>query len=201
MKLIYIMDPQCGWCFGFAPQISKFDVSVRFGGMWLSPQAPIGGPSLADFIKNNGPRMEQITGRKLGKAYYELCLNSNYEFSSLPPCAACLLVKKRHPDQLKNFVALLQDKFFIEGKRMDKEEVYKEIMDELGFSREDQHYVFSNWMSYENIEETHKEFEYSRYLTAGGYPTVLAQKDGKIYTLSQGFTTQENLEKAIQGLR
>jgi len=201
MKLIYIMDPQCGWCFGFAPQIKKFDVSMRFGGMWLAPQAPSGGPNLGDFIKKNGPRMEQVTGRSLGRAYYELCLNSDYEFSSLPPSAACLLVKKIRPEQLNKFVSLLQDKFFIQGKRMDKEAIYKDIMKELNFTNEDQHYVLSNWMTFENIEETQKEFEYTRYLVSGGYPSLLAEKGGKIYSISQGYTTTENIKSILSKIQ
>jgi len=66
-KIIYVWDPMCGWCYGFEPQMEKFqekyrdeyDFEVIIGGMVLPPN----GHSMAQmrgFLQGAIPQLEKI---------------------------------------------------------------------------------------------------------------------------------------------
>ena len=82
-KLIYIMDPQCGWCYGNSKNISEihiefsssFEFKILTGGMWLNENAPIGGEKLSQFLKTNAPKMTSRTGVVINTNFFELAKN------------------------------------------------------------------------------------------------------------------------------
>ena len=62
-KLIYVMDPLCGWCFGNSQNMlaikeefaGKFEFEIIMGGMRIPPNTQTGGPQLSQFMKEHGP--------------------------------------------------------------------------------------------------------------------------------------------------
>ena len=74
--LIYLMDPYCGWCYGFSPVIAKiareysdklaFD--VLSGGMIL-PEEPVHFAPMARYIQTAYKRVEELTGIRFGEDF------------------------------------------------------------------------------------------------------------------------------------
>ena len=159
MKLIYIMDPQCGWCYANGKNIAaikekyakSFDFELLVGGMWLGADAPVGGESFANFIEVNGGRLTEVTGAPFGQAFLEMCKDSTYTFSSLEGAAAIVWALQQDEDKGFLLAKAIQDDFYLEGKRYDIEATYKAIIQSLGLDFE----AFQkDWMSPQNIENT-----------------------------------------------
>lgn len=203
-KIVYIMDPQCGWCYGNSDNITtlqqtfedKFEFELIVGGMWLGQNAPQGGTQLHSFLKQHGPQMSTTTGAKIGQAYYALGGNSAYTFSSLEPSAAIIAIKKLAPKQVFHFAKKVQEALLIEGKRLDKLEVYLPILEALSIEKEAFEEV---WMSEENLIATRKEFAYAKGL-ASGFPTLIVQSSEKTQVLSSGYFSKEGMINTLNQL-
>lgn len=182
-KLIYILDPHCGWCYGNTNNIvslrehfaETFDFELLVGGMWLGKRAPFGGEQLHRFISTHAPRLSETTGMTVGKAYYVLTSNPNYQFSSLEASAAVTTVKAIEADKAFPFMHEVFKSLFQEGKRYDQPGTYLPILDKLGIAREA---FLSSWMSEANLITTHEEFRKAQTM-ASGFPTLCIQIGGE----------------------
>jgi len=197
MKIIYIMDPQCGWCYGNSDNITAlqeefkddFDFELLVGGMWLGENAPLGGDGLSQFIQNHAPRMAATTGVTVDSNYYELAKDSTYTFSSLEPSAAIQLIKEIAPDKVFSFAKKVQRALFTEGKRLDKKEIYLEILKTMSIDTA----VFDSlWMGEDNIFKTKAEFTNAGKIT-NGFPALILTSKDKTETLASGYFNKETM--------
>lgn len=205
MKITYVMDPQCGWCYGNSENITAlhekfkndFDFELVVGGMWLGTNAPVGGEKLSQFLQKHAPRMAAATGALVDKCYYELAKDSTYTFSSLEPSAAIQLIKELDPDNAFLFAKKVQLALFVEGKKLDDRESYIKILKSMSSNIVD----FDNlWMKAENISKTKKEFTKARSL-ASGFPTLVLSKNGRNETLASGYFTRETVFQKLNQLK
>lgn len=203
-KIIYLLDPQCGWCYGNGSNISavyeKFKSEVAFefltGGMWTGEDAPIGGASLSQFMQTNGPRLTATTGAPLSDAFYELAKDETYTFSSYEASAAFVLVKELSIENALIFIEKIHYAQFVEGKRLDDKETYHQILEELKI---DIIAFDEKWLSEDNKKSTEAEFIIAQDLTSG-YPTLVLQ-DGEKYTrISSGYFQKDEMIEQLEQL-
>ncbi|UII26299.1 DsbA family protein [Fulvivirga maritima] len=203
-KIIYIMDPHCGWCYGNSDNITavqqqygeQVDFELLVGGMWLGRNAPTGGPQLENFIKTHSPRMESTTGVYVSDKFYSLTGDASYTFSSLEPAAAIVWVKNNYPDKTFAFTKAVQKIMFAEGKRLDAAEVYHPLLQAEGIDVEK---FNQEWLSEKNIEATTAEFEKAAPL-ASGFPTLLFQNEEGVHHLFSGYLNKEKTQEVVEQL-
>ncbi|WP_281613800.1 hypothetical protein [Flammeovirga sp. SubArs3] len=190
MKLIYIMDPQCGWCYGNSDNIKKvveaypeLDFELMVGGMWVGEQAPAGGEALHGFIQKNSPVMEKKTGALVSTEFYELTKDESYTFSSFEPCLAISWVKKNAPEKTLEFASELQKAQFYFGQRFDDFKTYIAILQKLDI---DPQPFMDSWGNEENQKETIEEINQSRKMAAG-FPSLFIDTTATIEKLAAGY--------------
>ncbi|WP_109829384.1 DsbA family protein [Reichenbachiella versicolor] len=204
MKVIYIMDPQCGWCYGNSSNIKslyqeygdKLEFELLVGGMWLGPNAPKGGEGLSGFLQTHAPRMSQTTGAQVGQAYYDLAKDPSYTFSSLEPSAAIVAVRQIAPDKLFEFVGLVQKALILDGKRLDKQETYQQIVEQLSIDYSTFQKV---WMTESNVQETIQEFKRAGSM-ASGFPTLLVETAVGTHPLAAGYFDLNQMKSKLDSL-
>jgi putative protein-disulfide isomerase len=190
-KIIYVMDPLCGWCYGNSENILKvkrqfsdqFEFEIMAGGMWIPPHTRSGGSELSEFMKQHGPPMVKTTGAIISDSFYELANNPNYTFSSLEACAAQVLVKELKPYVTFEFASAVQKAFYQTGTPLNELNTYTPILKELGVDAS----VFeSKWMQHDNMNATKAEFQKAGSL-AQGFPTLLIEIKGEIAPITSGY--------------
>ena len=190
-KVIYVMDPHCGWCYGNSPNIVKLEKELKddyqfellVGGMWIGENAPKGGEGFSTFISNHSPQMERITGAYIDPLFFKLTQNPSYVFSSLEPSCAIVLIKELDYSKTIDFAKAVQKAIFAEGKQLDKIETYLPILESLKIDTE----AFkANWMSVENLTKTKGEFLRADKL-ANGFPTLLIENNNQIDVITSGY--------------
>lgn len=203
-KLMYVMDPQCGWCYGNSENIKsiheifkgKAEIEIVVGGMWLNNQAPVGGEDLSQFIQNHAPRMVETTRADVRDGYYKRVKDTSYVFSSLEPSAAIVWVKKNYPDQAVLFSSDVQKALFRDGFRLDDVKVYENILNQMNISTS----LFKKeWMSKENINHTKSEFKRASEL-ANGFPTFVFQDNNNQEVLASGYFDLEQMITYLKGV-
>lgn len=203
-KLIYVMDPLCGWCYGNSKNIleiknqftGKFDFEILMGGMWLPPNTQNGGEKLSQFMKEHAPPMEKMTGAQVSEAYYQLANNAEYEFSSLEGSAATVLVKKLKPEFAFEFASAVQKRFYSEGLPLNDVATYLPILYKLGV---DERTFKDQWLGHENLEMTKKEFQRASQM-ATGFPTLLIEYNGELGKIVSGYFELEPMKEHLTKL-
>lgn len=204
MKLIYVMDPQCGWCYGNSSSIQKVydaykgEIEFEFlvGGMWVGEQAPKGGEETYAFMKQHSPVMEQKTGALVSTEYYELSKDESYIFSSFEPALAITWVKKNVPEKTLAFISELQKAQFYFGQRFDDFKTYVSILQNLEI---DPTPFMESWGAEEDQNDTIAEINQARFL-ANGFPSLLIDKgDGEAVELAAGYFDGDEMVDKIYG--
>ena len=203
-KLIYVMDPYCGWCYGNSANINtiynlfkdKYNIDFVVGGMWLGQNAPKGGKGLAEFIEKDGARVSKKTGASIGKAYYSLTKDRSYTFSSLEPCAAIVLVKELNPEKAFLFAKNIQELLFIEGQKLHELSSYEPLLKALDIEINT---FGKNWLSKDNLDKTRAEFKRASLLV-NGFPTLVLQDSENETIIASGYFEKEAIIKELNDM-
>lgn len=120
MRLHYIFDPYCGWCYAISPLIAAARAAgvevVLHGGGMLSGQARLAvSPALRDYVLSHDERIASLTGLPFGEAYREgLLKDQSVTFDSTPPIAAILAVEALQGDPVA-YLGALQRAHYVRG--------------------------------------------------------------------------------------
>lgn len=201
MKLVYVYDPLCGWCYGFGPVVEELEknygdrVSIEIipGGMVMGNRIrPVG--EMADYILGAIPRLEKMTGVKMGEPYKALLREGTYVTSSLKPSIALQVYKSFKTDGAISYAHDVQEAFFLEAKDLNNEELYADISTNYGLNRDD----FLSRMKSPDFEiQTKKEFQRVSEMGVNGFPAMLMEKDDSLYMLNSGFVEYKKLAQFL----
>jgi putative protein-disulfide isomerase len=202
-KVIYIYDAFCGWCYGFSPVITKifeeikedFEFEILSGGMIMGEREGIVQPEMAKYILEAIPRVEEYTGVKFGEAHKQQLREGHLYQSSLKPSAALCAFKKLLAEEAIYFAASMQQKFFKEGKSLEENKTYREIVSDYELDEE----AFIKDIESDKYKYlAHVEFDYGVRMGVKGFPALIGIKDNEYYWLSEGYQPYKNVKKAIE---
>lgn len=203
-KIYYVMDTMCGWCYGFSDVITKiqekykdvYDFDILPGGMWTGDNVKRMNSSLGEYIKGHNVRVEQLTGQKFGEGFNKNVLESDsVVLDSFPGSKALVLIQKIKKEVAFSFLKKIQEAFFVEGKDMSNFEVYAEIAESFGISREE---FEKEFFSEALTQETYEYFDMVSSMGVASFPTVIAVEGNQGTIISQGYTSFDELDKIFK---
>lgn len=203
-KIIYVYDPMCGWCFGFGKVMSEFhaknkdsfDFDVVSGGMVVGDrEGPVG--DFADYILGAYKRVEEYSGMHFGQPYLDQLKSKTLWSSSVKPAIAVEAFKEFNTKDVVEFSHAVQKAYFIDGKDLRNDEVYKNLARAYDINEDD----FITKLNSSVIKDRTTEwFKTTSAWGISGYPTVIMVRNGKYYAVARGFTDMETLNKNIQSV-
>jgi len=201
-ELIYIQDALCGWCYAFSPVFSRLkkeyedrmDIEVLAGGMVVGDRVqPVS--HMASYILGAIPRVEEFSGVVFGEAYKAILKDGNGVYGSEKPSRALQVIKQLAPQHAVHFAHEIQKGFFTEGKSMEEDESYRDVLKKLDIPEQ----AFFLKMADAHLKNaTQEEFNFVKQLGISGFPTVIAKKENQYYLLAQGFRKYEDLQPVIE---
>lgn len=205
MKVIYIMDPLCGWCYGNIDNTSKlfkeFRDRVEFevlpGGMWSAGNRRIQSEQMMNYFLKHDAVITERTGIRFGEAYINFIkTRHDVVLDSEIPSRAIVTVNKIAPAFTVPFTVEVQRARYFYGKDLNLDETYTEILMKLGI---DEKLFFHHFDSDDLKRATQDTFRKAASF-ARSYPTMLVEKDGTVYMLEQGYAPLEELTNSINQL-
>jgi putative protein-disulfide isomerase len=204
MKLIYVMDPLCGWCYGNAANTQKLynkykeilDFEILPAGMWTGTNARKQSKPMAEYIKKHDLQVQHTTGTAFGEAYFKLIENEDVILDSEVPSRAIVAVKKLWPEQAVSFAVEVQKARYLYGRDLNIIQTYLKICDDLKLDIE----KFIEAFNSEYIKNTTLETFEMAGQYANSYPTLLAEKKNKEFVLEQGYASFETIVNKIEEL-
>ncbi|MCW3467146.1 DsbA family protein [Chitinophaga nivalis] len=202
MKLIYIMDPLCGWCYGNYPNTlrtaEKYQHSIPMeivpGGMWAGANVRRQSKQMAAYFRKHDEQIAALTGTAFGEAYFQFITDENILLDSEVPSRAIVTVQQHWPDKSVAFAAAVQKARYADGKDLNETMVYEDICTALDI---DTPAFLSLFPSAEMKAATQEAFRRAAGY-AMSYPTLLLEKDGKTFLIEQGYSTFEEVVGQIE---
>ncbi len=208
MKLIFVGDPMCSWCYGFGKEMSaiaqslpNLDVQVVVGGM-AAGSTQVLDDAGKQFRLTHWARVEQMSGAEFNRE--ALMARENFVYDTEPVCRAVVTARTIAPgvDVLKVFRAF-QRAFYVDGLDTTDGSVLAEVgaqaIAEQGIATTADAF-FEAFTSDEVIDATQRDFELTRRLGVRGFPSLFVEIDGKIGQLSSGYTTAAQVTQALKPL-
>lgn len=202
MKLLYVYDPLCGWCYGFGPVVEKVstdfnsmvDVEIISGGMIMGDRVgPVG--NMSEYILNAIPHVEKTTGIQFGQPYIDLLKKGTYVTSSEKPSVALCVYKSFTSSRAVEYGHAIQIAFYKEGKDLNNDSLYADLA--TGFAL-DRAQFLQRMKDSAYVKQAHAEFKRAEDLGVTGFPTLLVKQKTGYTKISEGYTPSESIEKYIR---
>ncbi|GAA0873049.1 DsbA family protein [Gangjinia marincola] len=199
MRLYYIYDALCGWCYGFSPVIQEFckthkddfKAEVISGGMITGNRiGPIG--EVAGYISEAYKVVEDRTGVKFGEGFLNgILAEGTAIFTSIPSAIAMSILKQEQPEAQIAFAAALQNSIYDTGIKPKDLDAYADLLASFGLDREEA-LIKMNQKEYREAAEA--DFKFAASLGVSGFPTLVLKHNDKYYAIAKGYISLTDLE-------
>jgi putative protein-disulfide isomerase len=194
-RLLYVMDPMCSWCWGFAPVADALVEQARAAGLPL--HLVLGGlrtgsgaalePTTRRYILEHWQAVEKTTGQAFR---FEGALPDGFVYDTEPACRAVVAARSLAPDIAWKLVREIQQAFYLQGRDVTQASVLAELAEKAGLPRIEFAEAFD---SAEQLAATASDFSWVQDLGIAGFPTLLAERNGQLALLTNGYQPLEEL--------
>ncbi len=198
-KLIYVGDPMCSWCYGFAPVIShihknysdKLEMSLMVGGLYTGGQTYQDEQRIA-FLQKTWKQISELSGQVFDFSMLE---KKGWLYDTELSCRAVVAVRRLSPESCFGFFHEVQKNFYAMGMDSQSEETFVKAVVSVGLNRDD---FLAELRKPDCIEETLQDFQLTRQMGVSGYPTVLLNDDNGWALLTAGYQELKAIETQLQ---
>lgn len=197
--LLYVGDPMCSWCWGFAPEIEslaeQWHVEVVVGGLRPGPMAqPL--DELASFLAREWSVIAERTGQPFDTSFLDR--RGDWVYDTEPAAIAVTQMRLRHPDRALEYFTTVQGAFYAEGCDVTDFGVLAELAG--GFQ--------VDVAEFRDAVETDEakaaawgDFTRARNWGINGFPTLVGElDDGRLALLARGWTEANVIRERIASI-
>lgn len=185
-SLVYVADPMCSWCYGFAPQLAR----VREAFPQLPLQLVMGGlrqddRPMDDTLRTHLRRHWGEVASRTGQAFDLTWLQrEDFVYTTEPACRAVITVRERAPQRCLAMFSAIQQAFYAEGHDVTHTDVLCALAEAIGLPRPEFEPVFT---SPELREATLDDVAMVHRWGIGGFPTLIAARAGEGQVVAPGY--------------
>lgn len=193
-RLLYVMDPMCSWCWGFAPVVEALAAQAAAAGVPL--QLAVGGlrrqraalePAVRVRILSHWQAVNAATGQLFN---FQDALPEGFVYDTEPACRALVTARQLDEQSVWPLLQLIQEAFYAEGRDVTRAQVLVELAERAGIPRIEFAAAFD---SQAMQSATEADFNWVQDLGIAGFPTLLAERDGQLALLTNGYQPLEAL--------
>jgi putative protein-disulfide isomerase len=197
-RLLYVMDPMCSWCWGFAPVLESLAEQAAAAGVAL--ELVLGGLRRDSVAIDGAARVRylgywQAVNASTGQLFnFNAGLPEGLVYDTEPACRALVTARNLAPELVWPLAQLIQRAFYTEGVDVTRASVLVELAERAGIPRIEFAEAFD---SAAQRAATAADFSWTQDLGIAGFPTLLAERDGQLALLTNGFQPLEALQPLL----
>jgi len=188
VQLIYIHDPMCSWCWGYAPTWSKLkallnediEVIYKIGG--LAPDSSSDMPEqMQAILQKTWRNIAAKLGTQFNFDFWTLCKPRR---STYPACRAVIIA--RSSDKESRMISAIQQAYYLEAKNPSDEDVLCQLAQEVGICSavEFNQQLVSSVVNDQLLEE----LDYIRRLPIQGFPSLVIKQNNRFHPIAVNYT-------------
>lgn len=196
---LYIADPMCSWCYGFAPVMARLaehfgdrlPVQVMMGGLRAGNTVPMRDKD-KDYIRSAWSKVGAATGQPFDMAFFE---REGFVYDTEPACRAVVTARHLAPDKALSFKARISAAFYASNRDMTDTEEITAVAREAGF---DDMTFRAAFLSPDVRNATFKDFLSAKQMGVEGFPCLVIG-DGSEYALvTSGYRPIDGMIEGIE---
>ena len=207
LRLLYVYDALCGWCYGFSPVMraqaaeSGLPVDVLSGGMIRGARrGPIG--EVAAYIKSAYKDVERRTGVRFGAAFVDGPLErGDMYMTSEPPAALLAHVRETRPECQLDAAHALQEGIYGEGLGPSTPALARHLATAVGIAPAG---AIAALTDARLAGAAARDFALAEQLGVRGFPAVFVVSGESAYPVAQGYVDgdafRQNLARAREAI-
>jgi putative protein-disulfide isomerase len=203
MNLIYVADPMCSWCYGFARpmddllaqpgDLAPLQLALVMGGLRPFTTQPMT-PERADELAGHWKHVAEASGQPFAQAPHTALHQPGFIYDTEPAARAVVTVRAHWPKVVWRYLKAVQHAFYAEGKNVVQPEVLADVAESLGIARADFARAFA---SDEMREATKGDFAIAQQWGIRGFPALIAEHGDHLHLVAQGFMPTEALRERL----
>ena len=197
-RLLYVMDPMCSWCWGFAPVLEGLAEQAAAAGVGLD--LVLGGLRRDSVAIDAAARVRylgywQAVNVSTGQLFdFTDGLPLGMVYDTEPACRAVVTARNLDPQSAWPLAKQIQRAFYTEGVDVTRASVLVDLAERAGIPR----IVFAEaFDSAEQRAATAADFSWVQDLGIAGFPTLLAERDGQLALLTNGYQPLEAMQPLL----
>ena len=135
MKIYYLFDPLCGWCYEAKPALetvaSQYPVELVPTGLFYR-SGRVMDADFAQYAWGNDQRIQRLTGQAFSTAYRENVLQGGGQFDSQNSLLALTAVREMAPEQEIAVLSALQTARYVDGRNNADLNVIADVLQSQG---------------------------------------------------------------------
>ena len=197
-RLIYVMDPMCSWCWGFAPVVQALVAQAQAQG--------VGADLVVGGLRQERVAMDQA-GRERTLSYWHAVHDAsgqpfNFDsglpeglvYDTEPACRALVAARSLDPQRVWPLVGLIQRGFYVDGRNVTMPPELVDLAEAAGIPRIE----FADRFDSQAVRDaTAADFDWARNLGIAGFPTLLGEHNGQLALLTNGFQPLDELSPLL----
>ncbi len=193
-RLLYVMDPMCSWCWGFAPVLEALAEQAAVTGVPL--HLVLGGLRRDQVAIDAAARVRylgywQAVNASTGQLFdFQAGLPEGLIYDTEPACRALVTARELDPASAWPLARLIQQAFYTEGADVTQAGVLRRLAEQAGIARNAFAEAFDSPAMH---AATAADFAWVQDLGRAGFPTLLAERDGQLALLTNGYQPLETL--------
>ncbi|WP_079201494.1 DsbA family protein [Pseudomonas sp. CC6-YY-74] len=193
-RLLYVMDPMCSWCWGFAPVLESLAEQAAAVGVPL--QLVLGGLRRDSVAVDAAARVRylsywQAVNASTGQLFnFVDGLPEGLVYDTEPACRALVTARSLDGQSVWPLAQLIQRAFYTNGVDVTRASELVALAEQAGIPRIEFAAAFD---STEQREATMADFSWVQDLGISGFPTLLAECNGQFALLTNGYQPLEVL--------
>lgn len=197
-RFLYVADPMCSWCWGFAPVIEQIiavygDVApmrLVAGGLRVGTETPMDDRAKA-YIREHWEHVHEATGQPFNFAFFE---RQGFVYDTGPACRAVVAARNLAPENWLLYFKAVQRAFYVENRDVTDADVLADVAAACALDRDDFAMVYA---SDEISESLAADFAGVQSMQIGGFPALLVQDDDGVAFLTVGYRSFATLRPLI----
>jgi putative protein-disulfide isomerase len=197
-RLLYVMDPMCSWCWGFAPVLESLAEQAAAAGVGL--EWVMGGLRREGVAIDAASRVRylgywQAVNASTGQLFnFNDGLPEGLVYDTEPACRALVTARALAPELVLPLNQLIQRAFYTQGVDVTRASVLVELAERAGIPR----IVFAEaFDSAAQRAATAADVSWVQDLGISGFPTLLAERGGQMALLTNGYQPLDVLQPLL----
>jgi putative protein-disulfide isomerase len=194
--LVYVADPMCSWCWGFAPVIAA--VRARFsaalpirlvmGGLRPGTTKPLDAAGKAT-IREHWEHVHEASGQPFEFGFFD---REGFVYDTEPASVAVVVARRRDRDIALDYLDAVQRAFYAENRDVTEPGILAEIAAPFGFERDA---FLADLGSEAARQDAWTDFAIAQRAGIRGFPTLLAGTgdEGRYVMVTHGFQPAERI--------
>ncbi|SDU16377.1 DsbA family protein [Halopseudomonas salegens] len=195
-RLIYVMDPMCSWCWGFAPvieqivQAGEVPVHLVAGGL-RSAREPLD-TATRDALNEHWIAVADVSGQPFTSID---ALPADFCYNTTPACRALVTARGLDAKKVWPLVQAMQSAFYARAEDITVTSTLVALAESAGYKAQRFAEAYDAEASLAGLAS---DINWVGDLGISGFPTLLAERNGQLALLANGYQPPEAVQSLLE---